>query len=421
MTETRVLADALWLRSGPAARVLGLLNSEGAEARVVGGAVRNELLGIPVNDIDIATTALPAEVIRRAKAAGIKSVPTGIEHGTVTLVVDAQPFEVTTLRQDVETFGRKAKVAFGTDWVRDAERRDFTINGLSIDAGGVVHDYVGGLADIAAKRVRFIGDPNLRIAEDYLRILRFFRIHAAYGAGEPDRAGYLACISGRAGLAGLSAERLRMEILKLMIAQGAAIAVAAMADGGLLLPIFGGIAYTGTFAAMISVERALGLEPNAIRRLGALAVAVSEDARRLAAHLRLTNNETKTLDSMGHRWWRLAGMDEARARRRLYRLGAERYRDRLMLAWARAGQEGQQASSASWRELATLPERWSAPKFPLKAADFVARGIDAGPALGHVLTLAEDAWLAADFPSDEPALKAIADQTVTRFKRDHRL
>jgi poly(A) polymerase len=421
MTETRVLADALWLRSGPAARVLGLLNSEGAEARVVGGAVRNELLGIPVNDIDIATTALPAEVIRRAKAAGIKSVPTGIEHGTVTLVVDAQPFEVTTLRQDVETFGRKAKVAFGTDWVRDAERRDFTINGLSIDAGGVVHDYVGGLADIAAKRVRFIGDPNLRIAEDYLRILRFFRIHAAYGAGEPDRAGYLACISGRAGLAGLSAERLRMEILKLMIAQGAAIAVAAMADGGLLLPIFGGIAYTGTFAAMISAERALGLEPNAIRRLGALAVAVSEDARRLAAHLRLTNNETKTLDSMGHRWWRLAGMDEARARRRLYRLGAERYRDRLMLAWARAGQEGQQASSASWRELATLPERWSAPKFPLKAADFVARGIDAGPALGHVLTLAEDAWLAADFPSDEPALKAIADQTVNRFKRDHRL
>jgi tRNA nucleotidyltransferase/poly(A) polymerase len=418
MTETRVLADAPWLRSGPTARVLGLLNGDGSEARVVGGAVRNALLGIPVNDIDIATTALPTEVIRRAKAAGIKSVPTGIEHGTVTLVVDSQPFEVTTLRQDVETFGRKAKVAFGTDWARDAERRDFTINGLSVDADGVVHDYVGGLADIAAQRVRFIGDPNLRIAEDYLRILRFFRIHAAYGAGEPDREGYLACISGRAGLASLSAERLRMEILKLMIAQGAAPAVAAMSDGGLLLPIFGGIAYTGTFAAMISAERTLGLEPNAIRRLGALAVVVTEDARRLTTHLRLTNNETKTLDSMGHRWWRLAGMDEARARRRLYRLGAERYRDRLMLAWARAGQE---AGPVSWRELATLPERWSAPKFPLKAADFVGRGIDAGPALGHVLALAEDAWLAADFPSDEPALKAIADQTVSRFQRDHRL
>jgi tRNA nucleotidyltransferase/poly(A) polymerase len=418
MTDARALADASWLSSGPAARVLALLNGDGAEARVVGGAVRNALLGIPVSDIDIATTALPAEVIRRAKAAGIKSVPTGIAHGTVTLVVDAQPFEVTTLRQDVETFGRKARVAFGTDWARDAERRDFTINGLSVGADGVVHDYVGGLADIAAKRVRFIGDPKLRIAEDYLRILRFFRIHAAYGVGEPDREGYLACISGSAGLASLSAERVRMEMLKLMVAQGAATAVVAMVDGGLLLPIFGGVAYTGAFAAMIAAEHALGLEPNAIRRLGALAVALTEDARRLAARLRLTNNEAKALDSMGHRWWRMAGMDEARARRRLYRLGAERYRDRLMLAWAR---DGAGASSASWRDLATLPERWSAPKFPLKAADFVGRGIDAGPALGHVLGLAEDAWLAADFPLDAPALEAIADQTVTRFKRDHRL
>jgi len=418
MTEARALVDAPWLSSGPAARVLALLNGDGAEARVVGGAVRNELLGIAVSEFDIATTALPAEVIRRAKAAGIKSVPTGIAHGTVTLVVDAQPFEVTTLRQDVETFGRKARVVFGTDWARDAERRDFTINGLSVGADGVVHDYVGGLSDIAAKRVRFIGDPKLRIAEDYLRILRFFRIHAAYGRGEPDRAGYLACIGGSAGLAGLSAERMRMEMLKLMVAQGAVTAVVAMVDGGLLLPIFGGVAYTGAFAAMIAAEHALGLPPSAIRRLGALAVALSEDARRLAARLRLTNNEAKALDSMGHRWWRMAGMDEARARRRLYRLGAERYRDRLMLAWAR---DGVRASSASWRHLATLPDRWSAPKFPLKAADFVGRGIDAGPALGHVLGLAEDAWLAADFPLDAPALEAIADQTITRFKRDHRL
>jgi tRNA nucleotidyltransferase/poly(A) polymerase len=361
---------------------------------------------------------LPAEVTRRAKAAGIKSVPTGIEHGTVTLVVDAQPFEVTTLREDTETFGRKAKVAFGRDWVRDAERRDFTINGLSVDAAGVVHDHVGGLDDILAKRVRFIGDPDQRIAEDYLRILRFFRMHAAYGTGEPDRAGYLACIAAREGLATLSAERVRMEMLKLVIAQGAVGAITAMADGGLLLPVFGGIPYIGPFKAMIAAERLLGLEPNAIRRLGALAVAVTEDAKRLATRLRLTNAETRTLDSMGHRWWRLAGMDEARARRRLYRLGADRYRDRLMLAWARSGQD---SDSASWRELATLPERWSAPKFPLRAADFIARGIAEGPALGHALRLAEDAWLAADFPLDQAALEAIADQAVTRFTRDHRL
>src|ERR1700688_3855071 len=287
MSNARVLDDAPWLKSGPTARVLELLNSNGEEARVVGGAVRNALLKVPTGDIDIATTAVPDEVIRRAKAAGIKSVPTGIEHGTVTLVVDSQPFEDTALREDTETFGRKAKVAFGRDWSRDAERRDLTINCLSVDADGVVHDYVGGLDDIAAKRVRFIGDPERRIAEDYLRILRFFRIHAAFGGGEPHRAGSLPFIRARAGLATLSAERVRMEMLKLMVAEGAAVAVTAMADGGLLLPIFGGIAYTGPLGAMISAERMLGWKPDAIRRLGALAVAVTEDAKRVAVRLRL--------------------------------------------------------------------------------------------------------------------------------------
>ena len=336
MSELRVLEDAPWLKSGPAARVLALLNGDGEEARVVGGAVRNVLLNIPPGDIDIATTALPDEVVRRARAAGIKSVPTGIEHGTVTLVVDAHPFEVTTLREDTETFGRKARVAFGRDWVRDAERRDFTINGLSVDAAGIVHDHVGGLADIAARRVRFIGDAGQRIAEDYLRILRFFRMHAVYGVGEPDRAGYLACIGGRAGLESLSAERMRMEMLKLLVAEGALVAVTAMGDAGLLQAISGGVTYAGPLAAMISAEHMLGLAPSPIRRLGALSVAVTEDAKRLAMRLRLTNAEAKALDSMGHRWWRLADMDEARARRRLYRLGEDQYRDRLLLAWARS-------------------------------------------------------------------------------------
>jgi poly(A) polymerase len=417
MSEARVLADAPWLKSGPTSRVLALLNGGGEEARVVGGAVRNALLGLPVADIDIATTALPEEVIRRAGEAGVKSVPTGIEHGTVTLVLDKHPFEVTTLREDAETFGRKARVAFGRDWVRDAERRDFTINGLSVDADGVVHDYVGGLADIAERRVRFIGNPVERIAEDYLRILRFFRIHAAYGAGEPDRASYLACIGGREGLATLSAERMRMEMLKLMVAPGVAGATVAMAECGLLQHIIGGVAYTGPLDAMIEVERMLGLPADAMRRLGALAVAVTEDARRVAARLRLSNAEAKALDSMGHRWWRLAGMDEATAKRRLYRLGEDAYRDRLMLAWARAGG----GDAADWRQMASLPQRWSAPKFPLKAADFIARGIAEGPALGHVLTIAEDAWLAAGFPLQTDALAGIADQTVARFARDHRL
>jgi len=267
--------DAPWLKSGPAARVLALLNGDGEAARVVGGAVRNALLGLAIGDIDIATTAVPQEVIRRARAAGVKSVPTGIEHGTVTLVVESQPFEVTTLREDTETFGRRARVAFGRDWAGDARRRDFTINGLSVDHSGLVHDFVGGLADIAERRVRFIGDPLQRIKEDYLRILRFFRIHAAFGAGEVDRAGYLACIASRAGLARLSAERVRMEMLKLLVANGALGAVTAMAEGGLLQPLLGGVAYTGPLAAMISAESELDLKPDAIRRLAALAVAVT--------------------------------------------------------------------------------------------------------------------------------------------------
>jgi poly(A) polymerase len=417
MNDARGLKDAPWLTSGAASRVLKLLNADGEEARVVGGAVRNALLSIPIGDVDIATTALPDEVIRRAKAAGIKSVPTGIDHGTVTLVVDAQPFEVTTLREDTETFGRKARVAFGRDWVGDAHRRDFTMNALSVGPDGVVHDYVGGLDDIAARRVRFIGDPNERIEEDYLRILRFFRIHAAFGGGEVDRAGYLACIRARSGLASLSAERVRTEILKLLVADGAIGAVEAMTDGGLSQAIFGGVVYTGPFSAMIAVERALSLKGDPIRRLAGLAVAVTEDARRLATRLRLSNAEAKRLDSMGHRWWRLGGMDEARAKRRLYRLGEDAYRDRVMLAWARAGDD---ADSLPWRELVTLPQRFHAPKFPLRAADFIARGIAEGPLLGHVLTLAEDAWLAADFPLDPTALKTLADQAVARLARDNK-
>lgn len=412
MTAGRSLRDAPWLKSGPAARVLAILNGSGEEARVVGGAIRNALMDIPVGEIDIATTALPDAVIGRAKAAHIKSVPTGIEHGTVTLIADGRPFEVTTLREDIETFGRKARVAFGRDWARDAQRRDFTINGLSVDADGLVHDHVGGLDDIAQRRVRFIGEPAQRIAEDYLRILRFFRIHAAYGAGEPDRTGYLACIEARAGLASLSAERVRSEMLKLVAADGACGAVVAMDDAGILLRVLGGIVYRGPFAAMIAAERELRLAADPVRRLGALGVAVTEDARRLVQRLRLSNVEARQLDSMGHRWWRLRGMDDAAARRRLYRLGEDRYRDRLMLAWSRAGG---QPDRARWRELAMLPQRWTAPKFPLKGADFVTRGVKEGPALGQAIALAEDAWLAAGFPLDDAALAAIADGAVKRL------
>ena len=217
---TRSLSGAAWLSAGALPRLLGVLDSDGEEARVVGGAVRNALIGLPVAEIDLATTALPQEVVKRVTAAGFKPVPTGIEHGTVTVVIDKHPFEVTTLRKDIETYGRHAKVAFGRDWKTDAERRDFTINALSATRDGVVYDYVGGLDDLGERRVRFIGDPAKRISEDYLRILRFFRFHAAYGTSEhPDAAGLAACIAGREGLAQLSRERVRMEMLKLLVAR----------------------------------------------------------------------------------------------------------------------------------------------------------------------------------------------------------
>ncbi len=242
--------DAAWLTEKPLSDLLSVLDRDGEEARVVGGAVRNTLLALPHGDIDVATTALPAEVTRRAEAAGFKAVPTGFDHGTVTVVIEGRPFEVTTLREDVETFGRHATVKFGRDWKRDAERRDFTMNALSLSPDATLHDYVGGLKDLRAHRVRFIGDAAARIAEDYLRILRFFRFHAYYGEGHPDAAGLHAAIVARDELEQLSRERVRMELMKLMLAPHAVPALAVMTESGLLGPVLGGVPHLASFANM---------------------------------------------------------------------------------------------------------------------------------------------------------------------------
>lgn len=412
MSAQPALTDAPWLRSGPVADILALLNGGGEEARVVGGAVRNALLGLPHGDIDIATTALPAEVKRRAEAGGIKCVPTGIEHGTVMLVRGGTSFEVTTLREDVETYGRKAKVAFGRDWKRDAERRDFTMNALSADAAGVVHDYVGGLDDLPHRRVRFIGEPEKRIAEDYLRILRFFRIHGQYGEGEPDRDGLIACIQARDGLATLSAERVRAELLKLVLARHAVAVLAAMSEAGILVSLLAGVPRLASFSNMIKAEAALGVEGDAVRRLGALAVVVSEDAERLWLRLRLANAEHERLQAMADRWWDTPA-GEAEARVLLYHLGEEHYRDRILLGWAR---DGHGADHARWRELAALPSRWQAPFFPIKSGDFVARGVEKGPALGAAMRKAEADWIAQGFPLMPEKLSAIVDAVLASRK-----
>jgi len=404
------LAQAAWLREGTLAKLLAVLDRDGEQARVVGGAVRNALLGEPIGDIDIATTAMPQEVIRRAAGAGFKPVPTGIDHGTITVVVDSRPFEVTTLREDVETFGRHANVRFGRDWRADAERRDFTMNALSVSGDGAVHDYVGGLADLAQRRVRFIGEAAKRIAEDYLRILRFFRFHAAYGHGAPDPAGVHACIAARAGLEQLSRERVRMELLKLLVAQHATPALAVMAESGLLLPVLGTVPDLAGFENMAKVEAAVGVQAEPVRRLGALAVRIAEDAERLWQRLRLSNAEHERLAAMGEGWWRVSPDDERAARALLYRLGPERFVDRVLIAWARAWPQG--AHDAHWRALASLPQRWTVPVFPLKAADFIKRGVERGPALGAAMHEAEEAWIAADFPSDASAIDAIVASAV---------
>jgi tRNA nucleotidyltransferase/poly(A) polymerase len=410
MNPTTPLGDAAWLRDPALVRVLAMLNAGGEEARVVGGAARNALMGMPLNDVDIATTAPPEEVVRRAEAAGLRAVPTGIDHGTVTLVADGTPFEVTTLRQDVETFGRKAKVAFGRDWKADAERRDFTMNALSITADGVIHDYVGGLADLESRRVRFIGDPARRIAEDYLRILRFFRFQASYAHGGPDPAGLHACILAREGLRGLSRERVRAELMKLLTAPFAVETVTVMAESGFMPMLLGGIALTGSFASMARVEAASGVAPDAVRRLAALGVLVTEDAERLREKLRLFNTEHDRLVSIADRWWRLSpSLDEASLRSLVYRLRPDRYLDRALVAWSRAPHS---ISDPAWRHIATLPSRWTAPQFPLKSADFVARGVPKGPALGAAMRAAEEAWIEEGFPQDKAALDRIADDVT---------
>jgi len=410
VTEIQRRLDAAWLQEAPLGDLLAVLDGAGEEARVVGGAVRNALLGEPIGEIDIATTAPPQEVIRRAQTAGFKAVPTGIEHGTITVVVHGQPFEVTTLREDVETFGRHAKVAFGRDWKRDAERRDFTMNALSATRDGTVHDYVGGIADVAARRVRFIGDAAARIAEDYLRILRFFRFHAAYGDGALDPAGLAACIAGRAGLDRLSRERVRAETIKLLLARRAAPVLAAMAEVGLLEHVLGGVPLLASYANMGKLEARLALAPDSMRHLTALAVSVVEDAERLRERLRLTNAEYARCASMADRWWQISNRwSEREGQLLLYRLGPGRYTDRVLLAWARSS-EG--AADQQWHSLATLPSRWSVPVFPLKSGDFIGRGVAPGPALGAALAAAEEAWIAAGFPDDRAALAAIADATV---------
>ena len=396
-----VAGAPFWATPG-LAPLLAVLNGGGEEARVVGGAVRNSLLGLPVTDVDIATTAVPQEVVARASRAGLKAVPTGIEHGTVTVVSGHHGYEVTTLREDVETDGRRAVVRFGRSWQHDAERRDFTLNALYAAADGTVLDLVGGLADLEARKVRFIGSPEARIREDYLRILRLFRFHAAYGAGAVDGAAFSGAVRLRRGLLSLSHERVRAEVLKLLLAPGAATTLATMSDAGLIQPLIGGIADAGAFARLVEIEakwRSQGwnVPPDAIRRLAVLALRVPDDADRLRGKLRLSNAEARRLALMAGRVPEMG--DDSAAQAFIYRTGADAARDRALLAAAR-GRVGME-------QIGRLATHWTVPRPPFSADDLMALGLKPGRALGAALRRAEVAWIAAGFPEDRPRIDAL--------------
>lgn len=396
-----VAGAPFWATPG-LAPLLAVLNAGGEEARVVGGAVRNTLLGLPVTDVDIATTAAPQEVVARAARAGLKAVPTGIAHGTVTVVSGHHGYEVTTLREDVETDGRRAVVRFGRNWQHDAERRDFTLNALYAAPDGTVVDLVGGLADLEARKVRFIGSPEARIREDYLRILRLFRFHASYGTGAVDGAAFSGAVRLRQGLLALSHERVRAELLKLLLAPGAAATLAAMSDAGLIQPLIGGIADARAFGRLVEIEahwRAQGwsVAPDAIRRLAALAVRVSDDAERLRGKLRLSNAEGRRLALMAGPVPDIS--DDAAAQAFIYRTGAEAARDRALLAAAHGRPD--------MERIGRLVACWEVPRPPFSADDLMALGLKPGRALGAALRRAEADWIAAGFPDAPIRIAAI--------------
>jgi poly(A) polymerase len=383
------IADAPFLADPAFRRVIAAIEQDGDRARVVGGAVRNTLLEVPVDDVDIATTALPDTVAARVTAAGLKAVPTGIAHGTVTVVSAGRPFEVTTLRADVETNGRHAVVAFSRDWTGDARRRDFTMNAIYADADGALHDPVGGIADALAGRVHFIGDPVQRIEEDYLRILRFFRFQARYGRGALDASGLAAAMNLAEGIDRLSRERIGAEMRKLVTAAGAVPALAVMDETGILARILPGGGAMPRFSSVVDLSARYGLPLDLETRLAALAV----DRHALAEALRLSGRENKRLGAI--LLWSgafSAGMDEAVVRLVVVRAGNEVASAALRLAAAEKGLEPAV-------DLLRFARDFHPPKSPVTATRLIAEGYAPGPALGVELRRREAAWIAAGCPA----------------------
>ena len=406
--------------TAPATRaVVKALTADGADVRFVGGCVRDALLGRESADIDIGTPDQPERVMVLLGRAGIetRTVPRAIEHGTVTAVAGGNRYEITTLRRDERTDGRHAEVAFTDDWEQDAARRDFTINAMSVTPDGVLHDYFGGQADLAVGRVRFVGDPATRIAEDHLRLLRFFRFYAWYGKGEPDAAALAACADAADTFTLGSYERIQSEMLKLLAADDPVPAITAMHEAGVLDELLPVVRLLEAFSRLVAIERInAALDP--IRRLAAL-IAGSDVAktasaiRAFADRWRLSAIEGERLAELVKPSVSLNSRLERRVQHRLlYRLGRERFRDLVLLTWA-----GRGGTETAWRAMLETADAWERPAFPVTGADVLARDVPEGPEVGDLLREVEDWWIASDFAPDRAAMLERLDTLVAERRR----
>jgi poly(A) polymerase len=387
-------------------RLMRALGAAKGETRFVGGCVRDTLLGLDVSDVDLATRLPPEKVMKRLEAARIKAVPTGIAHGTVTAVVNGAPVEVTTLRRDVATDGRRATIAYTEDWREDAARRDFTINALMADpATGRIFDYFDGLADLKAHRVRFIGDPLIRIAEDHLRILRFFRFHARFGTGAPDRAGLKACAARANDLMALSRERIADELLKILGLDDPTPTVRLMIRHGIFRPVLPEIVSVEGLARLPRREQAAGIAADGIRRLGALLPREPEVAADVAARLRLSNAAKIRLICIANREERSPNDPRLLA----YYVGVACATDRLLL-------EPRLRSSQAARRIAQIRD-WQKPRLPVSGGELIAMGLEAGPIVAATMQAIEREWTRSGFPADRAEARALARRHVDQALR----
>ncbi len=406
------LGPHIWITDEKTKAVMNALG-QGA-ARFVGGCVRNTILGEPVEDIDIATMLTPTEVIAHLEAAGIKAVPTGIEHGTITAVVAGKPFEITTLRKDIVTDGRHAEVAFTANWDEDAARRDFTMNALYATKDGTLHDPVGGYDDAKAGVVRFIGDADARIKEDFLRILRFFRFTAWYGKGEFDADSLAACAANTDGLKQLSGERVQKELMKLLAARDPLPGLRAMAAAGVLVEVLPEASNFERFARVAEIESHQLFMADPVRRLGALLSGDVAEINALADRLKLSNETRTRLLAMHADQTRIVSYLSMReVKKALYWMGVELFQDRVLLLWA---MDPKLNNAVQWRALLAIADSWVRPEFPLTGHEVMAARVPAGPEVGRILREVEEWWADTDFTDDRLSLverlKAIVQATV---------